>query len=143
MNVVVYEQIAVLEVLAFADTVGGNEQVDPFALVGEGGDLFGAALGDGGEVGEDVVEVGAAEGGGVAAVTADEAGMDAKLRARPTGKMLVEVASGVGKGGKDDNLAVGFAIAVDGGVAGFFGDELPEFGELPVTLGGHGLGFLQ
>ena len=57
MDVVVYEQVAVLEILAFADTVGGDEKVDLFVLVGEGGGLFGAAFGDGGEVGEDVVEI--------------------------------------------------------------------------------------
>ena len=129
--------------MALADTVGGDEQVDLFALVGEGGGLLGAALGEGGEVGEDVVEVGATERSSVAAVAADESGVDAKFGASPGGDVLVKIASSVGKGGEDDDLAVGFAVAVDGGCFRLGGDELPELGELAVALGGHGLGFLQ
>jgi hypothetical protein len=115
VDVVVYEQIAVLKILTLADTVGGDEQVDLFALVGESDGLFGAALSEGSEVGEDVVVVGATEGGGVAAIAANETAVDAEFGMRPVGEMLVEVARGVGKGGEDDDLAVGFAVAVDGG----------------------------
>lgn len=62
--------------------------------------------------------------------------MDTEFGASPGGEVLVEVARGVGKGGEDDDLAVGFAVAVDGGGFRFGGDELPEFSEFAVALGG-------
>ena len=61
MNVVVDEQVAVLKVLALADAVGGDEQVDLLLLIGEMDKLLGPALGDGREVGQDVVMIGTAE----------------------------------------------------------------------------------
>ena len=55
VDVVVDQVVAVLEVLAFADAVGGDEEVD-FAVLGMDGNL-GAALGARGEIGQDVVVV--------------------------------------------------------------------------------------
>src|SRR6185312_13423719 len=65
VDVVVDEVVAVLQVLAFGNAVGGDQQVD-FAILRHGlhlDPLFGAW----GEVGEDVGEVGLAEGAAVGA----------------------------------------------------------------------------
>ena len=61
----------------------------------------------------------------------------------PGVEVLVQVAGGVGKGSEDEYFAVGFAVAIDGGLTDFGLDELLEFGELAVAFGGDGLGFLQ
>ena len=53
MDVVVDEVVAVLQVLSFADTVGGNEYVNLFLRFGkDGGTVFGQRR----EIGEDIVE---------------------------------------------------------------------------------------
>jgi hypothetical protein len=134
VDVVVYEQVAVLEVLAFADAVGGDEQVDFLALVGETGGLFGAAFGERSEVGEDVVEIGATEGGGVAAVAADEGGVDAEFGASPGAEVLVEVAGGVGKGGEDETLRLGLPSRLTVGVFALAAMSCRSSASLPSRL---------
>jgi hypothetical protein len=58
MDVVVDEEIAVLEVLAFADAVGGDEEVD----VAFGGEVLGPLLGARRKGGEDAGELSAKMG---------------------------------------------------------------------------------
>ena len=69
--------------------------------------------------------------------------MDIQVLTCPRADVLVKITGGVGKGGEDKNLADGFAVAVDGGLADLGGDEFLQFRELAVTLGGDGLGFFQ
>ena len=60
VDVVVDQQVAVLKVLAFADAIRGDQQVDFLALVRKAGRLIGAAFGHRREVRQDVVVIRAA-----------------------------------------------------------------------------------
>ncbi|OQA28775.1 MAG: hypothetical protein BWY57_03455 [Betaproteobacteria bacterium ADurb.Bin341] len=57
--------------------------------------------------------------------------------------MLVKVTGGIGESGENQNFTVGFSVAVGGGTGDLGLDEVLQLGELAVTLGGYGLGFLQ
>ena len=81
VDVVIDEVIAVLEVLALGDAVGGDEQVNLLRL--RHGRHFGAVLGARGKVGEDLVEIGLAECGVVVAAAGDQRNMDTEVPVRP------------------------------------------------------------
>ena len=93
--------VAVLEVLAFADAVGGDEQVD-FAFAGEVLGTFFRARREGREdAGKILAEVGQAWSGcGRAPVTRAEC-RPSSFCAQP-GKLAIEILGGVGEGGEDD-----------------------------------------
>ena len=96
--------IAVLEVLAFADAVRGDEQIE-FAF---GREVFGPLLRARRECGEDAGKVLAEVGqrGLVAAGAGDKRRVQAELLLRPRGELTIEILGGVGKGGEDEELAV-------------------------------------
>ena len=127
VDVVVDQPVAVLEVLAFGDAVGGDEQVE-FALVGV---FLGPLLGPRGERGENRGQIlaQAGERGLVAAGAGDQRRVDAEVCLRPRGKLLVEITGGVGEGGEDDHLAV---AGVDR-VAALVLDHLAQGRQLGVT----------
>lgn len=130
VDVVIDEIVAILQVLAFADAVSGDQQVD-LALLGHGGDL-GAVLRHGGEIGEDLVEGTVAErGAGVAAPT-DQGHVDSQLAGAPREERLVEIDGGVGERGEDEHLPVRLAVLVEGRVRDLGRDEPLEFGQLGV-----------
>jgi hypothetical protein len=105
VNVVVHQQVAVLQVLAFGDAVGGDEDVD-LAILRHGLHL-GALLGARREVGEYLREVGMAEGGSIRLGAAGyQRDMNVQLLARPFFQFLIEVGGCIGKRTEDDDLAV-------------------------------------
>ena len=81
VNVVIDEQIAVLEVLALGNAIGGDKQVNLLGL--RHGGHFGAVFGARGEVGQDLVEIGLAERGVVVATAGHQRDVDAQLPVRP------------------------------------------------------------
>jgi len=89
VDVIVDEVVAVLKVLAFADAVGGDEEVD-LTLLRHGRNL-GAVLGAWGKVGENLVVSARAEGGAGVAAAADEGQVDAEFLARPVEQRVIEV----------------------------------------------------
>ncbi len=138
VDVVIDEEIAVLEVLALGDAIGGDKQVNFLRL--RHGRHFVAVFGARGEVGEDLVEIGLAECGVVIATAGDQRNMDAQVLPRPGRQLLEQVCRGIGKGGEDEHLPVGLAELVGGGVFGLALDEALEFLELGVAFGGDILG---
>ena len=124
--------VAVLQVLAFADAVGGDEQVE-FAFAGE---VLGPLLGAGREGGEDAGEVLAQVGQRrlVVAGAGDEGGVQAETPSAPTAASCsIEILGGVGKGGEDDDLAVAGVERV----AALVLDDFAQGVELGVARGAH------
>ena len=137
VDVVVDDGVAVLEVLAFGDAVGGNQQVNiGVAGISAGAGIRAAPAGDRGEVGEDGVEV-AGPGAGAGFVAGYHSDIDAQLR-RQGAQLLVKVKGGVLEGGEYQQLAVGAAVPVGGGVGSLAADGIPDFGQLAVPLRGNG-----
>jgi hypothetical protein len=133
VDVVVDQVVAVLKVLAFADAVGGDEEVD-FALLRHGGNL-GAVLGAWGKVGEDLVVSARAKRGAGVAAAADEGQVDAEFLVRPVEQRFIEVGGGVRERGEDEDFPVRLAELVRGRLGDLGGDELLEFGQLGVGRG--------
>ena len=128
VDVVVDEVIAVLKVLAFGDAVGGDEQVN-LAVLRHGWNLV-AVLGTRRKVGEDLVEVALAEGGVVVSAAGDQRDVDAQFFVRPIVQRVEQVSGGVGKGGEDEDFAVGLPELVGGGVFDLVVDELLQLSSL-------------
>jgi len=133
VDVVVDEVVAVLKILAFADAVGGDEEVD-LTLLGHGGNL-GAVFGAWGKVGENLVVSARAEGGASVAAAADEGQVDAEFLLRPVEQRFIEVGGGVGERGEDEDFPVRLAQFVGRGFGDLGGNELLEFGQLGVGTG--------
>ena len=91
VNVVVDQVVAVLEVLGFADTVGGDQQVE-FAFAGK---FVWPLLGSGRERGEDAAQVLAQVGqcGLVAAGAGDKGGVQTQFLQRPGVNFVVQIQS--------------------------------------------------
>ena len=127
VDVVVDDGVAVLEVLAFADAVGGDEQIEfPFS-----GEILGTLFGAGREGRDDADEILAEFGqrGLVVAGTGDEGGMQPETLLCPRGKLLIEILSRIGERGEDDDLAIArverlTALALD---------DAAEIAELGIT----------
>jgi hypothetical protein len=104
VDVVVDDRVAVLEVLALAHAVRGDEKVD-FAVSGE---VFGTFLRAGGECRDDADKVLAQVGQCrlVVAGAGDKGRVQAEFLLCPPGKLPVKVLGGVGEGGEDEELAV-------------------------------------
>ena len=114
MDVVVDEVVAVLQVLAFGDTVGADQQIDFVRLVRQHhGFLFRARR----EQGEQFLKivaalVGAAFDGGLRRTLAGDLGaVKSELGQQLWREVCVQVIGGVGKGGEDQHLLV---AGVDG-----------------------------
>ena len=134
MYIIVHEVVAVLEVLALADAVRRDEEIDVGCLsragsVPEGG----AILGERREAGQDLVEVRRHAPGGRLhrAGACDERGREVFFLHELRRELLVEVGRRVGKGGEDD----GFPIAWVDGMMDFLAQEALELGELRVGSG--------
>jgi hypothetical protein len=74
--------------------------------------LFVAFLRAGGEIGENVLKLRLTQGGPVFSAAGNEGTVDVELSHHPRGEVIMQVAGGVGEGGKDDDLADGFAVLV-------------------------------
>ena len=105
MDVIVDHHVAVLKVLAFGNTVGGDEDVDvavpqmPFRQV--------PLLGDRGEAGEDVAHVAAhILERAAAGVRAGDLGDGHSVLRRPSGDVLIQVVSRVCEGSEHKHLVV-------------------------------------
>src|SRR3989442_373443 len=104
MDVVIDKEITVLEVLAFGNAVGGDEQVN-LAFLWQRRD-FGAVFGTRRKVGEDLIEVGLAEGRAVATAARNQRDVNTKLFVRPGRQGVEQVFCGVSKGGEYEHLFV-------------------------------------
>ena len=129
VDVVVDEPVAVLEVLALGDAVGGDEQVE-LALAGK---LLRALLRARCERGEDRGEILAQPGQRrlVAARAGDQRGVDAERRLRPRGELVVEVAAVSAKAVKTITLRLPGLI----GLRHLLFDHLAQRRELGVAGG--------
>src|SRR6185295_6950381 len=130
VDVVVDQPVAVLEVLAFGNAVGGDQQVE----VAFGGEFLGPLFGAWREGGEDRREIAPQLGQRrlVAAGAGDEGALKAKIRLGPGRELLVEVAGGVRKSSEHDDLAV---LTIDR-VTALVRDDFAEGGELGVAFSG-------
>ena len=134
VDVEVDDRVAVLEVLALADAVGGDEQID-LAFLGQ---VLGTFLGAGREGRDDAGEVLAElrQRRLVVARAGDQGGVQAEFLQAPRGKLAVQVMGGVGEGREDQQLAV---VGVDG-LAALAADDLTEGVELGIPRRAHLLG---
>ena len=129
MDVVIDEPVAILEVLAFGNAVGGNQQIQLTFPGHLRGPLFGSRR----EGGKDGAEIPAKTGQGrlVPAGAGDQCRLYAERFLRPSGKLSVKVLGCIGECGKYDDLAV---AGVDRAAALGL-DHLAQSGELGVTRG--------
>jgi len=72
VDIVIDQRVAVLQILAFGNAIGGNQKVN-FPLLRHGGH-FGALFGAGGKVGQDVIECSLTEGAAVGVCAARDQG---------------------------------------------------------------------
>ena len=66
--------------------------------------------------------------------------MDAEFFGRPVFKRVVKISGGIGKGGEDEDFAVGLLQLVGGGFFDFVFDKLLKLFELGVSLNRHVFG---
>ena len=143
VDVVVDHSVAVLQVLPLRDAVGGNQQVN----VGRagGGRIRPAAAGHGGKVGEDGVEIvvaGALARAGKGFIAGHHRDVDAQLRGQAA-QLVVQVFCRILEGGEYQQLAVGIAVPVGGGVCHFVADCPFDFRQLAVPFRRNGLDLRQ
>ena len=110
VNVVVDQGVAVLKVLAFANAIGGDQEVD-FTLLRQSGNL-GAVFSSRGKISENLVVSARAEGGAGGAAAADQGQVDAEFLARPVEQRFIEICGSVCKRGKDQDFPVRLALFV-------------------------------
>ena len=105
MNVVVDERVAILKVLALADAVGSNQQID--LSLGVGIDLS-AFFRHRGESRQEIVQIRARPGQSrfVGSTASNKCAMNSQLVPRPIDKMGIEILRGIGEGGENDDLLV-------------------------------------
>ena len=127
VDVEVDDGVAVLEVLAFADAVRGDKQID-VAFVSEIRRTFlGPRRKGSDDAGEVLAE--ARQRGFVVACACDKGRVQTEFFLCPIRKFVIKVMSGIGKGSKDEELAV----ALVDGLATLALDDFAESGELGVT----------
>ena len=88
MDIIIDQQVAVLEVLAFGDAVRGNKEVDLLRLRESG--LGGTGLGQRRKIGQYVVIVGIPERSAIAAVPDDKGRVDPESFLCPRGQLVIK-----------------------------------------------------
>ena len=131
VDIVVDEVVAVLQVLAFGDAVGSNQKVDAAVVAGHQQTFV---FGNGGKAGENGVEVAAQFGDSGAAFHAagDHGGMYPEGFQHIGAYIVVEIFSGIGKGGENNHLAI---AGIDG-MLHLFPEDLQQFLQFAVVFGG-------
>ena len=134
MDVVIHQAVAVLQILALGDAVGGEDDVD-FAELPL---LLRQLLGDGREPREDVLEGGPGELQRVGPIGAARnlGALDAELALKPGRQLLEEVRRRVGERAEHQHLAVAGVVRVPD----LARDEVAQLHELGVALGRHRVG---
>jgi hypothetical protein len=134
VDVVVHQQVAVLQVLALGDAVGGDENVD-LAVLRHGFHLR-PLLGAGCEVDEYLSEIRLAEGRAVGFGSAGyQCDVDTQFLARPVLHFFIEVGRRIGEGAEDDDLAVLLPMAFGRRMLDLVLDDFLELGKLGVASG--------
>ena len=123
VNIVIDQQIAILEVLAFGDTIGGDQQVN-LLLLRHGFHLV-PLFGSGREVDQNFVELRPAQGG---AIRTGSPGNQRDTYTQILGQflqLLVQIRGGIGKGAEHHDLAIRFTPPIDRGIKRLLLNDFP------------------